>query len=302
MELRSAQLFAHLATTLNYSKTAEQLFVSPSTLTRVVQRLEEELKVQLFSRDKRSVRLTPAGERFLVFVRRYLHDWQQLQQDLSQNAQTLQGELRLFCTVTASYSHLPAILDKFRVLCPLVEIKLSTGDAALALEKVKQDECDIALAVYPPHLPLNIAFTSIASLPLYLIAPMHSAALQGLLQPPIDWDQVPFILPEHGPARSRLEQWFSQAAISPNVVAKVEGHEAMVSMVALGTGVAIAAEPVLQHSPVRDRVRILDVGYTFEPFELGLCVQSKRLHEPLIRSFWQLAAERTMPLTARSQD
>jgi LysR family positive regulator for ilvC len=73
-------------------------------------------------------------------------------------------------------------------------------------------------------------------------------------------------------------------------VAKVDGHEAMVSMVALGTGIAIAPDAVVQHSPVRDRVRAVALDYQFEPFDLGICMQSKRLHEPLMRTFWQVAA------------
>lgn len=291
MDIRSCQLFLHLANSLNFARTAEQLYVSPSTLTRIIQRFEDDLGVQLFSRDKRSVKLTPAGERFRQFVLNYLNDWQQLQHDLSGTPDVLAGEIRLFCTVTASYSHLPQILDKFRVLCPKAEIKLTTGDAAAALEKVKQDDADIALAVYPPNLPLNLTFTSIAKLPLYLIAPVIPCKVNELLaKTPVPWQEVPLILPEHGPARARLDAWLQHEGIEPNVVAKVEGHEAMVSMVALGTGIAIAAEPVIQHSPVRERVRLIDAGFAFEPFDLGLCMQSKRLHEPLMRAFWQLAS------------
>ncbi len=293
MDIRSAQLFQHLASSLNFSKTSEQLYVSPSTLTRIIQRLEDDLGVQLFSRDNRSVRLTPAGVRFQQFVKKYLEDWHQLQVDLSLTSNELQGQLRLFCTVTASYSHLPDILDKFRLLCPRAEIQLTTGDAAMALEKVKNDEADVALAVYPPNLPLNIAFTSIAKLPLQLIAPVVPCKVNDLLNElPIRWQDIPMIVPEHGPARSRLDQWLKTAGFQPNMVAKVEGHEAMVSMVALGTGVAVVPEPVVQHSPVRERVRTVALDYQFEPFDLGICMQSKRLHEPLMRTFWQIAADR----------
>jgi LysR family positive regulator for ilvC len=291
MDIRSAQLFLHLASSLNFSKTSEQLYVSPSTLTRIIQRMEEDLGVQLFSRDNRSVRLTPAGSRFVQFVKKYLEDWHQLQVDLALTSTELQGQLRLFCTVTASYSHLPAILDKFRLLCPKAEIQLTTGDAAAALEKVRQDEADVALAVYPPNLPLNIAFSRIAQLPLQLIAPVIPCKTNDLLaQNPIPWHEIPMIVPDHGPARSRLDQWLKHAGITPSIVAKVEGHEAMVSMVALGTGIAIAPDAVVQHSPVRDRVRALPLDYQFEPFELGICMQSKRLHEPLMRTFWQVAS------------
>ena len=153
MDIRSAQLFQHLASSLNFSKTSEQLYVSPSTLTRIIQRLEDDLGVQLFSRDNRSVRLTPAGVRFQQFVKQYLSDWHQLQVDLALTSDALQGELRLFCTVTASYSHLPALLDKFRLQCPKAEIQLTTGDASLAIDRIRHDEADVAIAARPDAAP-----------------------------------------------------------------------------------------------------------------------------------------------------
>ncbi|MEH8018838.1 HTH-type transcriptional activator IlvY [Rheinheimera muenzenbergensis] len=290
MDIRSAQLFQHLASSLNFSKTSEQMYVSAPTLTRVIQRLEQELGAELFFRDKRSVRLTPAGERFAGFVRNWLDEWHQLQIDLQLASAELSGEIRLFCTVTASYSHLPAILDRFRLSCPKAEIKLTTGDAASAIEKVRLDEVDIALAAHPAYLPANLAFRSIASLPVMLIAPTIPCKVNDLLQQqPIPWYKIPLIMPEHGPARSRFDRWLQDMAISPQVVAKVDGHEAMVSMVALGTGVALVADAVVSNSPVKDRVRTLELDYRFEPFDLGVCMLNKRLHEPLIKAFWQLA-------------
>lgn len=291
MDIRSAQLFQHLASSLNFAKTSEQLYVSPSTLTRVIQRLEQELGTELFFRDKRSVRLTASGQRVLQFVRLWLDEWHQLQVDLQLASPELTGEIKLFCTVTASYSHLPAILDRFRLACPKAEIRLTTGDASAAIEKVRLGEADIALAAHPTALPANMAFRSIASLPVKLIAPTIPCKVNDLLlKKPVPWQDIPIILPEHGPARSRLDQWLADTGIAPHIVAKVEGHEAIVSMVALGTGVAIMADVVVQHSAVRDRIRTLDTGYAFESFDLGVCMLNKRLHEPLIQAFWQVAA------------
>jgi LysR family transcriptional regulator, positive regulator for ilvC len=290
MDLRSAQLFQHLASSLNFSKTSEQMYVSAPTLTRVIQRLERELGCQLFYRDKRSVKLTAAGTRFQLFVRLWLEEWHQLQLDLQLSSVELTGEIKLFCTVTASYSHLPAILDRFRLLCPKAEIKLTTGDAASAIEKVRQGEVDIALAAHPTLLPTNMAFRSIAKLPVSLIAPTIPCRVNDLLsQTPIPWQDIPMILPEHGPARQRLDNWLNHLGIQAKIVAKVDGHEAMVSMVALGSAISLAAEPVIQHSPVRDRVKIIKTDYEFEHFDLGICMLTKRLDEPLIQSFWQVA-------------
>ncbi|MAD75758.1 MAG: HTH-type transcriptional activator IlvY [Rheinheimera sp.] len=291
MDIRSAQLFLHLASSLNFAKTSEQMFVSPSTLTRVIQRLEEELGVLLFNRDKRSVLLSKEGIRVQQFVRLWLDEWHQLQLDLQLASAELTGEIRLFCTVTASYSHLPAILDKFRLQCPKAEIKLTTGDAAMAFEKIKADDVDIALAAYPTHLPATMSFQRIAQLPVWLIAPVIPCRVNDLLAAAtINWNEIPLVQSDHGPARSRSDQWLAASNIKPRVAVKVDGHEAMVSMVALGSGVAVVPEPVIQHSPVRDRVRILDISYSFQPFELGVCMLSKKIEQPLLKAFWQLAA------------
>ena len=57
MDFRSLQLFNHLATSLHFGVTAEAMYVSPSTLSRVIQRLEDELGCSLFKRDNRKSRI-----------------------------------------------------------------------------------------------------------------------------------------------------------------------------------------------------------------------------------------------------
>ena len=86
----------------------------------------------------------------------------------------------------------------------------------------------------------------------------------------------PFILPEQGPARRRIDLWFRRRRIAnPLIYATVSGHEAIVSMVALGCGIALLPEVVLENSPdpVRNRVLVLEDVDAVAPFELGVCVQ-----------------------------
>ena len=61
MEIRQLKYFAAVADTLNFSRAAETLFISQSALSKQVADLERELGMVLLQRDKRSVRLTPAG-------------------------------------------------------------------------------------------------------------------------------------------------------------------------------------------------------------------------------------------------
>lgn len=84
-----------------------------SALSRQVQKLEEEIGHVLFVRDNRSVELTPAGSKLLPVAMRMINEWRQFQSQLNDQEAELKGEIRLFCSVTASYSHLPELLNAF---------------------------------------------------------------------------------------------------------------------------------------------------------------------------------------------
>ncbi len=149
MDIRAIKLYLDLCDTLHFSRTATRMHVSPSTLSRTLQRLEDEVGCKLLERDNRSVTLTHAGEAFRRFASQTLTQWQELRRELDPQQKLLRGTLQLYCSVTAAYSHLPALLDKFRRQQPLVDIKLTTGDAADAVQEIQQQRADIAIAALP---------------------------------------------------------------------------------------------------------------------------------------------------------
>ena len=75
VHLRDLRYFAAVAEELHFRKAAERLFVSQPVLSRQIARLEQDLKAQLFIRDRRSVQLTSAGEALLHRARHLLEDW-----------------------------------------------------------------------------------------------------------------------------------------------------------------------------------------------------------------------------------
>ena len=68
MDLRDLKMFLHLAESRHFGRSARAMHVSPSTLSRQIQRLEEDLGQPLFVRDNRTVTLTEAGEELRVNV------------------------------------------------------------------------------------------------------------------------------------------------------------------------------------------------------------------------------------------
>ncbi|WP_109341128.1 HTH-type transcriptional activator IlvY [Saliniradius amylolyticus] len=285
MDLRTLQLFEHLATSLHFGKTAEALFVSPPTLSRAIKRLEEEVGAPLLVRDNRSVKLTAAGEQMQRFAQETLQQWQNTKLGIHQQAQQLAGELSLFCSVTASYSHLPAILDSFRHRHPQAEIRLTTGDPALSIEKVVQEQADMAIAVHSPDMPKHLYFQPLDTLPLVMICPVGYRV--GRLEQ-IDWRTMPMVMPDSGPSKRIVHHWLAEKGIRPKIYASVSGHEAIVSMVALGCGIGIVPRPVVENSVVLDKVSVIALDH-IESFRLGLCCLQQRVAEPLINALLEQA-------------
>src|SRR5687768_1250438 len=156
MNQRELSLFLHLAKTLNFARTSEACHVTPSSLSRVIQRLEEEVGAPLFERDNRHVSLTAAGQAFREFADETRNSWLALKERLAQAERVLTGEISLFCSVTASYSFLYDLLNRFRQQHPGIEIKLHTGDTALTLDRVLGEQEDIGIAALPENVPSSL--------------------------------------------------------------------------------------------------------------------------------------------------
>ncbi|EAT12907.1 HTH-type transcriptional activator IlvY [Bermanella marisrubri] len=292
MDFKDLNQFVVLSETLHYGRAAQQCHTSASTISRVVQRLEEQLGQQLINRERKDVKLTRAGESFKEYAIRTLEQYQQLRDQLHTRTSELEGELSLYCSVTATYSFLSELLALFRQRHPLVDIRLRTGDAAQAVDMAKNGEVDIAIAARPDQLSPRLAFRPIKQVPLAFIAPNQSGPVSDALsQIDVDWKKIPMILSETGLGRVRVDNWFKQRQIKPQIYGQVSGHEAIVAMVALGFGVGVVPELVLSNSPMMEKVRILPVQPELEPFSVGLCTLNSHLNHPLVDAFWQVTEE-----------
>lgn len=295
MDITTLKVFLCLADNLHFARTGEVMHMSPSAVSRTIKRLEQELGETLFERDNRSVRLTEAGRLFVNYADKAIADWQAINQQFSSGSTKVAGELSVYCSVTAVYGVLANIFETLRDRYPAIEIKLHTGDQAQALERVLSSKEDIAIAARPEKLSSRLNFQTLLYSPLVFICPAIQCGINSQVKSyennlePLLWDELPFIVSEYGEAKFRLEEWFEQQHISPKVYAQVSGNEAIVSMVALGLGLALVPELVLSNSPMKDKVRVLNVQPPLNPFAVGICCLSKRFSTPLIQAFWECA-------------
>ena len=289
MDMRPLLHFLALADMLHFGRASDACHVSSSTLSRSIRQLEESLGAPLFERDNRHVALTRQGQLFQHYARDALEQWEAIRHSLMSEARELAGEISIYCSVTASYSFLYALLSEFRLRHPRIELKLHTGDPAESVSRVLAGEEDMAITPRPRTLPNGLAFKPMTTSPLVFIAPREDTAwMPSAPETPSagQWKGVPMILSESGLAREHSDTWFRALGISPQIYAQVAGNEAIVSMVGLGFGVGVVPRIVLDNSPLRDRVSILPVKPELPHYDVGLCVAKRRLKSPLIRALW----------------
>jgi LysR family positive regulator for ilvC len=288
MDYDALRLFLHLSQSLHFLRTSRACHVSPSALSRAIQRLEREAGWPLFERDRRTVRLTAQGARFADHARDTLASWERLRRDLRGKSETLSGTIALFASVTATQSFLPPMLTGFRERYPDIHIKLETGYAADALAMLEQGSVDVTVAALPVRIPAALVARAVTNTPLVFIAPATACLVQRLAaQRPVPWADVPVVLPASGLARTLADRWFKRKRVTPRLYSEVPGSEATMALCSLGAAVGIVPRLVMDKSPLRTQVRALTVDPDLGEFRVGFCTQRRKLASPLVQAFWQ---------------
>jgi len=288
MKTEDLKIFLHLSSSLSFAKTSQNCYMSASTLSRVIQRMEGELGHRLFERDNRRVLLTEKGETFQQYAMETLARWEGIRLELDQEEGLLQGEIKIYCSVTSAYSMLPSILSLFRRSYPQIRIDLEVGNVYHALSKLKEGEADVIVGAIPEKADFDISRKLLGITPLVFIAPKESRHLLHYEQGhQLDWNRIPLILLKKGTTRDRLNQWLRKQEVSPLIYGEMDSNEAIIVLTALGCGIGFLPLVVLEKSPLRSQVKILDVNHNIEGLAVSLAMRKRSQEQAKLRAFWE---------------
>lgn len=125
----------------SFSAAGRVLELSPSAVSRAVDRIEERLGVRLLLRSTRSLILTAEGQSYLLIARRILSDLDDSEQQLA-NQGAPRGRLRVSAALAYGRRCLPPILSEFTELYPQILIDLTLSDA---LSDIAGGQADVAI-------------------------------------------------------------------------------------------------------------------------------------------------------------
>ncbi|MGC4366571.1 LysR family transcriptional regulator [Hydrogenophaga sp. R2] len=150
---RQLRMFLTLSDTLNFSKAAEQLFISQPALTKAIQDLEEELGLTLFERTTRSVRLTPGGARMAVVARSVLGEYEAGLQRFQSSAEREAAQLAIAAWPSLAHVVLPSVCATLERQRPGARITLIDAANSTCLQRLLNHQADFALASVAPTHP-----------------------------------------------------------------------------------------------------------------------------------------------------
>jgi len=289
MNFQEISLFKHLALTLSFTKTSREKNISPSALSRTIKRLEEETGQLLFRRNNRIVMITERGELFLKFSDKVLIEYNRLLENFQSEGTNIHGVLRLYASFTASSTVLMNLLGKYQKIYPNVHIDLQTGSASGSMNQIINEDRDVIIAAKLDKMPPSLTFLHLIENNLFFIAPKNYYPIKEKLKGTIDWAAIPFILSEKGYTRKRVDNWFKGKRLHPEIYANVSGNEAVAILVALGFGIGIVPEIVIENSSVKKDIEIIKHAPQLKPYSVGLCTSKDGLKSPVIRAFWEIA-------------
>ena len=145
----------------NFRRAAEKVFVSQPALSLAIQKLEEELGVQIFERSRTSVNATAIGEMIVAQAQRALEEVAQIKEIASQGKDQLAGSLRLGAIYTVGPYLLPQLIPILKQNAPYMPLEMEENQTANLEALLANGRLDVIIIALPFGGP------GIATLPLY---------------------------------------------------------------------------------------------------------------------------------------
>lgn len=133
----------------SFSRAAEAKFISQPALSMMVQKLEDELDLKIFDRNKKPILPTADGQPILDQARIILREIGKLHEIRREQREVLKGELRIGIIPTLAPYLLPFFLDDFLKTYPFVRLKIFEYTTENIVENLKKGSIDAGLLVTP---------------------------------------------------------------------------------------------------------------------------------------------------------
>lgn len=282
MDINTYKIFVTVAETNNISYTAEVLGYTQSGVSHSMKRLEKELGLQLFIRDRYGVHLTPIGRDFLQKVRALMSENEKLEQFIYNIKGLEVGSLNIGALSSISVNWLPDIINNFNIEHPNITINLKEGGISDLYNWVSESKVDFAFSSLDiKDNNRNLEFLPISSDKYVAILP-NEYKTENMNNFPISkFNGENFILPDLSYDNSIFEILKKENS-KPIFRFSSQNDYSIISMVENGLGLSILPELAIKRE--KDRLKYLPLEPSYNR-KLGIYMKKFKDLSPAAKTF-----------------
>lgn len=256
--LHQLRIFLAVARHCSFARAAEELHLSPPTLSLQVKQLSETVGAALFEQIGKKIFLTAAGQTLAKACSDVESRLERLSQDLAALQGVERGSLKLAILTAVKYT-VPKLLGGFCAAHPGIEVAMLVGNRENLLQRLANNQDDLYIMGQPPE-QADLVCEDFADNLLVLVAPpKHPLVGQKKIAPQRLMNE-PFILREPGSGtRLTTENFFSAQGVRLKTRLEVGSNEAIKQTVAGGLGLAVLSSSTVVSELALGELVLLDV-------------------------------------------
>ena len=298
----------------SFTRAAESLNYSQSSVSKMIADLEKEWNVTLLERDRNGVHLTSAGEQILPYARQLVGDYRKLEEHVSLLNGVQTGVIRIGTFASTAINWLPNIVAEFQKDFPMVECEMLLGDYGEVEGWIRDGRVDCGFLSLPSPENLqnsrqnpsvsssaasqllsesNLTFHLCKAFNLYVaslkmdeymvVLPAGHPLAEKQVIDPHDLNDQPFLLLEHG-GKTEVTEILERSHIRPNIRFTTWEDYAIMAMAEKGLGIGILPGMILKRIPYKLEIRPLAVPYYRN---IGIAVKDPKKLSPAVKKFFE---------------
>jgi DNA-binding transcriptional LysR family regulator len=239
ISFRQLQVFEAIARHENFTRAAEELFLTQPTVSMQIKKLEESVGTALFEHVGKKVFLTDIGKELFLHTRDIFESLAQFEMQAADMRGMKKGHLRLAVVTTAKY-YAPRMLGIFCQKYPGIDVSLKVTNRERLLERLSQNMDDLYIIGRPPQ-DEDSFFIPLIENPLVVIASREHPLCSR--EPPLTFADIAeqqFIIRERGSGtRTAIDDLFANKGRNIRIKMEFGSNEAIKHAVASGLGISI---------------------------------------------------------------
>lgn len=253
MNVQQLHVFMEVCSGRTLAEAADKLGLKQPTISFHLKKLEEELGVELFRKQSRSLHPSEAALELFPYARRIVFLMEEARLAMLERRELGEGRLRLGASYTPATYVLPPHLAAYRALYPRVSLMLMVKQAASVLAMLRSYEIDVGIVSLGDSLEEGLIIQPLIEDELkLLLAPEHPLTALSKIEVEHMREET-FLLHETGStSRTLSDEWASSAGLKWGSVMELGAIETIKEALKCNMGIGIL--------PRRSVVREIDAG------------------------------------------